>query len=62
MDKITNIFSILTQLDEDYFTKQQRVLSINAMSYENASLKKTMGNDYQLHITYLKVLCDLIGI
>jgi hypothetical protein len=31
MDKITNIFSILTQLDGDYFTKQQKVLSINAM-------------------------------
>jgi hypothetical protein len=62
MDKITNIFSILTQLNEDYFTKQQRVLRINAMSYDNVSLSKTMGNDYQLHITYLKVLRDLIGI
>jgi hypothetical protein len=62
MDKITNIFSILTQLDGDYFTKQQRVLSINAMSYDNVSLKKTMGNDYELHITNLKVLCDVIGI
>jgi hypothetical protein len=62
MDKITNIFSILTQLDGDYFTKQQRVLSINAMSSDNVSLKKIMGNDYQLHITYLKVPWDLIGI
>jgi hypothetical protein len=62
MDKITNIFSILTQLDGDYFTKQQRVLSINAMSSDNVSLKKTMGNDYQLHITNLKVPWDLIGI
>jgi len=62
MDKITNIFSILTQLDGDYFTKQQRVLSINAMSSDNVSLKKIMGNDYQLHITNLKVPWDLIGI
>jgi hypothetical protein len=62
MDKITNIFSILTQLDGDYFTKQHMVLSINAMSYNDVSLKKTMGNDYQLPITYLKVLWDLIGI
>jgi hypothetical protein len=62
MDKITNIFSILTQLNEDYFTKQQKVLSINAMSYDDVSLKKTMGNAYQLHITYLKVLWDLMGI
>jgi len=62
MDKITNIFSILTQVKEDYFTKQQKVLSINAMSYDNVSLKKAMGNDYQFQITYLKVLWDVIGI